>query len=126
MTFTDIIHQLSDRAIRSPGQSLFVFIFILPILYIAANEVVRYRARIPHIKGPRGLPVIGNFWDIRVNAAEKYRQWSEEYGDVYQIMLGNIPVVVVNSAAAAKSIFSIDGRAMSSRPEFNTYRKVRG
>lgn len=76
------------------------------------------------MKGPSGLPLIGNLWDIRVNAAEKYREWARRFGDVYQIQLGNIPVVVINSASAARTIFGQNAQAMSSRPEFYTFHKV--
>lgn len=79
--------------------------FFSLIIYLIVNEHSRYTARIPHINGPPGLPLIGNLAKIRVNAAEQYRKWSKEYGPVYQIMLGNVPVVVVNSAASAKALF---------------------
>ena len=40
----------------------------------------------------------------------------KKYGSVYQIQLGNIPIVVVNSAASAKAIFGQNPQALSSRP----------
>ncbi|OAF61076.1 hypothetical protein VC83_02293 [Pseudogymnoascus destructans] len=76
------------------------------------------------MKGPSGIPLIGNIGQIRVNAAEKYREWAKTYGAVYQIQLGNIPVVVVNSAASAKVLFGQHAQALSSRPEFYTFHKV--
>jgi 3-hydroxyphenylacetate 6-hydroxylase len=115
---------LLEHVFADPIQNTLVGILALPVLYILVNEFVRSKARIPHIKGPRGLPLIGNIWDIRVNAAEKYRQWAKRHGDVYQIMLGNIPVVVINSAAAAKTIFGSNAQALSSRPELYTFHKV--
>ncbi|KAK6207318.1 hypothetical protein LQW54_007276 [Pestalotiopsis sp. IQ-011] len=63
----------------------------------------------------------GNIWDIRTNAAEKYRQWAKSYDGVFQIQLGNIPVVVVNTAATAKAIFGQNSQALASRPEFYTF-----
>lgn len=39
-------------------------------------------------------------------------------------MLGNEPVVVVNSAKAAHETFLSQGNAMSSRPMFYTFHKV--
>jgi hypothetical protein len=59
-----------------------------------------------------------------VNAPETYRKWSKKYGPVFQIMLGNEPVVVVNSAKAAHETFLSQGTAMSSRPMFYTFHKV--
>ncbi|KAH7021488.1 cytochrome P450 [Microdochium trichocladiopsis] len=39
-------------------------------------------------------------------------------------MLGNIPVVVINSAAAARDIFGSNAQVLSSRPELYTFHKV--
>ena len=68
--------------------------------------------------------LVGNISDIRSNAAEKYRQWSKIYGDVHQIQLVNIPVIVVNSAEAAKKIFGQNSQALGSRPVFWTFHKI--
>lgn len=115
---------IREQERRFTLETLAVTCILAPLVYILVNEVIRYHARIGGMKGPKGLPVIGNLWDIRVNAAEKYREWARKFGDVYQIQLGNIPVVVVNSAAAGRSIFGQNAQAMSSRPEFYTFHKV--
>lgn len=95
------------------------------VVYLIINEYHRYSVRIPRIAGPPGLPLIGNLAQIRVNAAEQYRKWSKEYGPVYQIMLGNVPVIVANSAASARALFIQNAQALSSRPEFYTFHKAR-
>ncbi|OPB40752.1 3-hydroxyphenylacetate 6-hydroxylase [Trichoderma guizhouense] len=115
---------LLERILRDSMQHLLIGALSLPIIYVLVNEFIRKTAKIPHMNGPKGLPLLGNIWDIRVNAAEKYRQWAKQYGDVYQIMLGNIPVVVVNSASAAKSVFGSNAQTLSSRPELYTFHKV--
>jgi 3-hydroxyphenylacetate 6-hydroxylase len=94
------------------------------LIYVFINELIRSNARISNLRGPSGLPLIGNIRDIKVNASEKYREWAKKYGPVYQIQLGNIPIVVVNSAAAARHIFGSNAQALSSRPEFYTFHKV--
>lgn len=119
-----IVSTLTTRVMQDPIQWMIISLIILPIFYIFSNEFVRKAARIPGLKGPSGLPLIGNLWQIRVNAAEKYREWSKVHGSVYQIQLGNVPVVVVNSAAAAKVLFGQNAQALSSRPEFYTFHKV--
>lgn len=105
-------------------QSLFFGLTFILLIYLLVNEFLRAQARLEGLGGPGGLPLIGNLWDIRFNAAEKYRKWSQQYGAVYQIQLGNIPVVVVNTAAAAKVIFGHNSQALASRPEFYTFHKV--
>ncbi|TLD15656.1 uncharacterized protein PgNI_00700 [Pyricularia grisea] len=96
----------------------------LIVLYLVINEIIRAKSRIKGLSGPRGLPLIGVLWDIRTNAAEQYRSWAKLYGDVYQVQLGNVTVVVVNSAEAARTLFGHNSQALSSRPEFYTFHKV--
>lgn len=109
---------------QSPWLSLGLALLLLPFAYVVLNEFIRSSARVQGMRGPTGLPLIGNLAQIRTNAAEQYRAWSREFGPVYQIQLGNIPVVVVNSAASAKILFSQNAQALSSRPEFYTFHKV--
>ncbi|KAK2009852.1 cytochrome P450 [Colletotrichum eremochloae] len=113
-------HQVLDHAL----QSAVISVLLVLTIYILANEFIRANSRIAKLDGPRGLPLIGNLWDIRANAAEQYRRWAQKFGPVYQIQLGNIPVVVVNNSAAAKVIFGQHGQALSSRPEFYTFHKI--
>ncbi|TEA14143.1 3-hydroxyphenylacetate 6-hydroxylase [Colletotrichum sidae] len=124
MAVTDVFQALQQRLLDHFVQSAVTAALLTPLVYVVANEFVRSRARIEKLSGPRGLPLIGNLWDIRVNAAEQYRRWAKKFGSVYQIQLGNIPVVVVNSAAAAKVLFGQNAQALSSRPEFYTFHKV--
>ncbi|KXT16552.1 hypothetical protein AC579_6314 [Pseudocercospora musae] len=117
-------NSFQEQALEHPLRTVIFFLIFLPITYLLSSEVIRYRARLPAFTGPSGLPVIGNIADIKHNAAEKYRQWSSKYGPVYQIQLGNVPVIVVNSAQAAKTIFGNHSQALSSRPVFYTFHKV--
>lgn len=93
--------------------------------YVLANEVVRHRARVPGIGGPRGWPLVGNLPAIRgTNAAAQYGAWAGTYGDVYQVQMGNVPIVVVNSARAARALWVGQSQALSGRPVTYTFHKV--
>lgn len=124
MAIAAAVASLQGRVIQYPWHSLGVAAILVPVLYIILNEFIRSSSRVKGLKGPTGLPLIGNLAQIRVNAAEQYRAWSKKFGAVYQIQLGNIPVVVVNSAASAKVLFGQNAQALSSRPEFYTFHKV--
>ncbi|TVY59463.1 3-hydroxyphenylacetate 6-hydroxylase [Lachnellula cervina] len=103
----------------------FAAIGFVVAVYLVFNEWTRYQARLKGLKGPRGLPVIGNLYQVHnIPAAEKYRLWVKEYGDVYQIQLGNTPIVVINSAAAAKSLLLTQTSALNSRPMFHVFHKI--
>ncbi|KAJ5179039.1 hypothetical protein N7492_002249 [Penicillium capsulatum] len=124
MAIVSFVSTVQDRILQSPATSLGVALLLVPFLYVILNEFIRASARVPGLKGPTGLPLIGNLAQIRFNAAEQYRVWSRKYGAVYQVQLGNIPIVVVNSAAAAKVLFGQNAQALSSRPEFYTFHKI--
>lgn len=94
------------------------------LIYVLANEVVRRRARVPGMQGPRGWPLVGNLPSIRTNAAAQYSEWATEYGDVYQVQMGNEPIVIVNSARAARALWVGQSQALSGRPVTYTFHKV--
>lgn len=121
---SSIVNNVQYHALSHPIRSFAILFVLAPLLYLLINEVIRYQARIRSFKGPTGFPVIGNIADIRHNAAEKYRRWGSRFGHVYQIQLGNVPVIVVNSASAARTIFGQNSQALSSRPVFYTFHKV--
>lgn len=125
MFLYQLVPALRDGLTTHPVQTLLVASLSLFFSYIVLNEFVRYHARVPGMKGPPGLPLIGNLWSIRSNAAAKYYEWSKKYGDVYQVQLGNVPVVVVNSAKATKQLWVGQSQALSSRPITYTFHKVR-
>ncbi|KAL8377144.1 hypothetical protein RB595_008021 [Gaeumannomyces hyphopodioides] len=125
MAVANITTAVARLALGNPLWAAFLGLVAAFVLYVVANEFVRAQARIKGLSGPRGLPLIGNLWDLRgVDAAEKYRSWAARFGDVYQIQLGNVTVVVVNSAAAARSVFGHGSQALASRPEFYTFHRV--
>ncbi|OAP56570.1 hypothetical protein AYL99_08682 [Fonsecaea erecta] len=119
--------QFIDMNEHTHGQATYpiaTLMLLALLLYVIVNEFIRFRARLPGISGPVGVPLLGNLWSIRKNAAEQYRIWSKKYGDVYQVSLGNVPIIIVNSAEAAKCLFGQHTSALSSRPEFYTFHKV--
>ncbi|KAI4594693.1 hypothetical protein KJ359_007496 [Pestalotiopsis sp. 9143b] len=124
MAIATLFLDLQSHVAGHTWASTILLVTAVPLIYVIFNEVIRANARISGLKGPRGLPLIGNIWDIRTNAAERYRQWAKSYGGVFQIQLGNIPVVVVNTAATAKAIFGQNSQALASRPEFYTFHKL--
>jgi hypothetical protein len=124
MGLAHIVDAAAQRLVNHFLQSLLVSLTFAFVVYIVGNEVVRSNARVRNLGGPKGLPLIGNIWDIRTNAATKYQRWAKQHGDVYQVQLGNVPVVIVNSAVAAKNLFISHSQALSSRPQTYTFHKV--
>lgn len=115
---------LTEQTLAHPLRTLLLALPAALLAYVLANEVVRRRARVPGMKGPRGLPLVGNLLAIRHNAAAQYKAWAATYGDVYQVQMGNEPIVVVNSARATRALWVGQSQALSSRPVTYTFHKV--
>lgn len=75
MALSGSASSIIETSVAHPLSTLGLLIVGLPLLYIIVNEFARYNVRIKGIKGPVGLPLIGNIWDISYNAAEQYRIW---------------------------------------------------
>lgn len=70
-----------------------------------------------------GLPIIGNYFQIRNNPALKYMEWQRQYEhDVFQIRIGNKRIIVVNSFQAVADIWRQS--AVNSRPFQYTFHNI--
>jgi hypothetical protein len=101
-----------------------LYLAVALVLLAALEEALRLRHRLPAIKGPVGYPIFGNLLQLRPDPSEQLRRWGEKYGGVYQIMMGNTPVVVFNSMQAARDVFIGQGAALVDRPTFYTFHGV--
>lgn len=98
---------------------------VILILPLTVYEYARWKKRIPKFYGPFGRPVTGNLLQIqRHNAPLIYKRWAQTYGSVFQVQLGDIPMLVINSAAAAREILLRHSHATTSRPTFYTFYEV--
>ncbi|SJL09800.1 related to cytochrome P450 CYP2 subfamily [Armillaria ostoyae] len=76
--------------------------------------------------GPKGLPLIGNLWDVLTEYPWlTYAQWAATYGDILYLDTPGNPTVVLNSAQAAADLFEKRSRNYSDRPDF-TMMKLAG
>ena len=61
--------------------------------------------RISDLPGPRGLPVIGNLLDLRLDRLHlTLEDWAERYGPVFRVRFGRNPLVVVSDKDTAQHI----------------------
>ncbi|CRG92012.1 3-hydroxyphenylacetate 6-hydroxylase [Talaromyces islandicus] len=92
--------------------------------FFLINEVYRWSVRIKGIPGPRGIPLLGNLRQItNTSPPEQYRLWSLKYGPLFQVQLGNVPILIINSAEVAKSLLIRESAAFNSRPLFYVFHK---
>lgn len=117
-------HFISQKLPGHPAGLVLLGSLLSLVVWLVGNEVARRRARIPGLKGPRGWPIVGNYFDITSNAAVQYETWAKKYGPVYQVQLGSTTVVIVNTPKAAKTFFLTNSHAASSRPVTYTFHKA--
>ncbi|XP_013924935.1 PREDICTED: cytochrome P450 1A1-like [Thamnophis sirtalis] len=75
----------------------------------------------PSPPGPWSLPILGNLLQLGDHPYVFFDQMRKKYGDVFQIQLGRVPVVVVNGLDAAKQVLLRDGESFAGRPDMHTF-----
>ena len=85
------------------------------LLYRLLGSVRRRRLPLP--PGPKGLPIIGNLWDVPAEYPWlTYAKWTATYGDVFYLDTPGNPTVVINSAQAVTDLFEKRSGNYSDRP----------
>ncbi|XP_034266131.1 cytochrome P450 1A1-like [Pantherophis guttatus] len=75
----------------------------------------------PYPPGPWSLPILGNLLQLGDHPYVFFNQMRKKYGDVFQIQLGRVPVVVVNGLDAARHVLLRDGESFAGRPDMHTF-----
>ncbi|KAJ9144501.1 putative Cytochrome P450 oxidoreductase [Pleurostoma richardsiae] len=68
--------------------------------------------------GPPTLPIVGNLHQLpKEDVHVKFREWADQYGEIYSVMLGNQRMVVLNSPQVVKDLIDQRSNNYSSRPD---------
>lgn len=68
--------------------------------------------------GPPTLPIVSNLHQLpKENLHVKLKEWADQYGEIYSIMLGNQRMVVLNSPRVVEDLIDQRSNNYSSRPE---------
>jgi cytochrome P450 len=68
--------------------------------------------------GPPTLPIVGNLHQLPEEDVHlKFKEWADQYGELYSVMLGNQRMVVLNSPRVVKDLIDARSNNYSSRPE---------
>ncbi|KAM6470514.1 cytochrome P450 1A1-like isoform 2-T2 [Liasis olivaceus] len=79
------------------------------------------KSKQPLPPGPWSLPILGNLLQLGEYPYIFFDQMRKKYGDVFQIQLGMVPVVVVNGLDAIKQVLLTDGESFAGRPDMHTF-----
>ncbi|KAF8589046.1 cytochrome P450 [Ramaria rubella] len=68
--------------------------------------------------GPRGLPVLGNIFQLPRFQWLRFTEWKEQYGPIFSLNLAGQPVIVLNNFTVAADLFERRSEIYSDRPRF--------
>jgi 3-hydroxyphenylacetate 6-hydroxylase len=117
----DILTEQGASKVVAVGLGLFLASWLVHVFcsYRAVSKDIQ------GIAGPSALPLVGSILSIRLRNAElAYRDWSIRYGGTINVKLGNVPVIVINTASAARKLLVSTSTLASSRPVLYTFHKV--
>lgn len=67
--------------------------------------------------GPPTMPIVGNLHQLPAqNVHIKFKEWADQYGDMFSLMLGKQRVVVLNSPRVVRDLIDSRSSNYSSRP----------
>ncbi|KAH9945705.1 cytochrome P450 [Amylocystis lapponica] len=86
------------------------------------------RKRLPLPPGPRGLPILGNIYDLpKSDKCLTYRQWARDFkSDIIHLNICGTSFVVVNSMQAAHDLFDCRSSIYSDRPRMVMLKELVG
>ncbi|RPA89950.1 putative cytochrome P450 phenylacetate 2-hydroxylase [Choiromyces venosus 120613-1] len=105
--------------------SVLLFVAIIAVCYLLFRYA--YSTETPKIEGiPEvpGLPFLGGLVALGECHARKAKEWSEKYGDVFQVRLGRKRIVFANSYASVKDLWITQQSSLISRPKFHTFHGI--
>ncbi len=123
----ELLVQLPHRFYQLSWPELSILSLLRPLIACIAIYLAIFlkSSSTANFPGPRPWPIVGNLPSLyRCHAERQFFLWSKQLGDVIQVRFGNMTVIVVNSAASAKEIFTGSAAALSSRPIFHTFHQV--
>ncbi|KAI5120037.1 hypothetical protein M0805_004665 [Coniferiporia weirii] len=97
-----------------------IIIFACASYYLGPWLLSRRRnpGRPPYPPGPRGVPLVGNVFNmVSLAELERAREWAHQYGDLTFFKVLGKPYLLVNSYDAAYELFEKRGHNYSSRPQ---------
>ncbi|KAF9463394.1 cytochrome P450 [Collybia nuda] len=68
--------------------------------------------------GPRGLPILGNIFQLPSFPWFKFTEWKAQYGPIISLNLAGQPMIILNTAKAASDLLNHRSQIYSDRPPY--------
>ncbi|THU76606.1 cytochrome P450 [Dendrothele bispora CBS 962.96] len=101
-----------------------VVVLLVSLIVIFA---LRYTNDKKYLPGPRGLPILGNVFQLDLDKPwGSYAKWEKIYGDIFQLNMAGQPVLVLNSQKVVEDLFEKRSSKYSSRPQWPVASELTG
>ena len=104
-----------------------MFVILLAAVFVAAVLLIvsQYVGGQKLPPGPRGLPLVGNIFQVdSLDNRKTFARWHQQYGPVVRLKLGWSDVIILGTIPATKDLFGKKGARYGSRPEMTMAREV--
>ncbi|KAA1476608.1 cytochrome P450 [Dentipellis sp. KUC8613] len=102
-----------DRPRNLDTKSLIV-ISVLSVFVVRYIQAQRPFYQVP--PGPRGLPIVGNLFQLRGDLLSVFKKWQRAFGDLVYLNIAGQPMLIVNSGRIAADLFDRRSANYSERP----------
>ncbi|KAK0194040.1 cytochrome P450 [Armillaria mellea] len=100
--------------------TLLVFFTFVVLFFYHRFRLHRRQGSLPLPPGPKGLPLIGNLWDIPAEYPWlTYAKWSATHGDVLYLDTPGSPTIILNSAQATTELLEKRSANYSDRSDMH-------
>ncbi|XP_042051188.1 cytochrome P450 71AP13-like [Salvia splendens] len=98
---------------------LLLFLLLPILLGLGTLIFLSLSTKPPRLPGPPKLPLIGNLHLLGKHPHLSLLSLSKKYGPLFHLQLGEIPTVILSSAATAKEALKTHDLALATRPEIS-------
>ncbi|KAM7191935.1 putative cytochrome P450 [Naviculisporaceae sp. PSN 640] len=108
-----------------PNLGLIQGVFLLAVSYVLVKLLLVGKRPKGLPPGPQTLPLLGNLHQMPTDKVHiAFQELGKKYGDIYTLMVGSTPMIMIQSAKIAKELLDKRGAIYSSRPSLYIFNDV--
>ncbi|KAE9389979.1 cytochrome P450 [Gymnopus androsaceus JB14] len=97
-------------------RSVLQLLAIPVVALIVMKSLSKSKGQMP--PGPRGLPFLGNIFQLPQHQWLRFTEWKEQYGPIFSLNMAGNPVIVLNSHEVVTELLEKRSTIYSDRPRF--------